>query len=67
MNTTQDFGFSGEEFTRESVPYAHDERPRSFLSCGVARQFLNADSQKYGIAVTATNAELAEFELSDNW
>jgi hypothetical protein len=52
MNTTQDFGFAGEEFTKESVPYA---------------QFFNADAQKYGIAVTANNAELAEFELSDNW
>lgn len=52
MNTTQDFGFAGEEFARESVPYA---------------QFLNADSQKYGIAVTSTNAELAKFELIDTW
>jgi hypothetical protein len=53
MNTTtQDFGFAGEEFARESVPYA---------------QFLNADSQKYGIAVTSTNAEIAQFELLDTW
>lgn len=48
----QDFGFAGEEFTKESIPYA---------------QFFNADAQKYGIAVTANNAELAQFELSDNW
>jgi Family of unknown function (DUF5895) len=52
MNNTQDFGFAGEEFAKESIPYA---------------QFFNADAQKYGIAVTANNAELAEFELSDNW
>jgi hypothetical protein len=41
--------------------------PSSLKSCGVARQFLNADSQKYGIAVTSTNAELAKFELIDTW
>jgi hypothetical protein len=41
--------------------------PSSLKSCGVARQFFNADSQKYGIAVTATNAEIAQFELLDSW
>lgn len=52
MNNSPDFGFNHEQFNQELVPYA---------------QFFNADAQKYGIAVTANNAELAQFELNDNW
>lgn len=50
----QDFGFGGEEFTGElsTVPYC---------------QFLNKDNQNFGIAVTSTNAELAQFRLIDTW
>ncbi|MEM8720918.1 MAG: DUF5895 domain-containing protein [Cyanobacteria bacterium P01_G01_bin.39] len=54
MNNYQDFGFSGEEFQGEmtTVPYC---------------QFLNASSQKFGIAITGANAELASFKADDNW
>ena len=54
MNKYQDFGFSGEEFRGEisTVPYC---------------QFLNANNQKYGIAITPANAELAEFRAIDSW
>jgi hypothetical protein len=50
----QDFGFNTEEFLGElsSIPYA---------------QFFNASDEKFGIAVTGTNAELAKFELIDTW
>ena len=50
----QDFGFNNEEFLGElsSIPYA---------------QFFNASDKKFGIAITGTNAELAQFELIDNW
>lgn len=54
MNNHRDFGFSGEEFQGEiiTVPYC---------------QFLNASSQRYGIAITSSNAELAGFKPSKNW
>ena len=54
MNNYQDFGFNSSEFLGEitSVPYC---------------QFLNAGSQKYGIAITPTNVELAEFKLINTW
>ncbi len=54
MNTYQDFGFGGEEFLGgiTTVPYC---------------QFLNASTKKYGIAITPTNAELAEFRAIDSW
>lgn len=54
MNNYQDFGFGGDEFRGEiaTVPYC---------------QFLNANSQKYGIAITPSNAELAEFKADESW
>jgi hypothetical protein len=54
MQNNHDFGFNSEEFLGElsSIPYA---------------QFFNASDHKFGIAVTGTNAELAEFELIDTW
>jgi Family of unknown function (DUF5895) len=48
----QDFGFNTEEFLLPSTPYA---------------QFINASDKKFGLAITSTNAELAKFELIDNW
>ena len=50
----QDFGFNNEEFLGElsSIPYA---------------QFFNASDKKFGIAITGTNAELAQFTLTDDW
>ena len=47
MDNQLDFGFSSEEFLGDltTVPYC---------------QFLNAGSQKFGLAVTSSNAELAE-------
>jgi hypothetical protein len=53
-NSSQDFGFGGDEFKGELsiVPYA---------------QFLNSNQDNYGIAITSANAELASFELIDNW
>lgn len=54
MNDYQDFGFNSEEFLGEltSIPYC---------------QFLNASNKNYGIAITPSNAELANFELIDSW
>ena len=54
MNNYQDFGFSGDEFRGEitTVPYC---------------QFLNASNQKFGIAITPSNAELAGFRSTDSW
>jgi hypothetical protein len=54
MNNYQDFGFNSEEFLGEltTVPYC---------------QFLNASSQKFGIAITPANAELAKFKIIDSW
>ena len=54
MTNYQDFGFGGEEFRGEitTVPYC---------------QFLNANNQKYGIAITPANAELAKFRAIDSW
>jgi hypothetical protein len=54
MNNYQDFGFNSEEFLGEltTVPYC---------------QFLNASSKNYGIAITPSNAELANFKLTDSW
>ncbi|MDJ0593077.1 MAG: DUF5895 domain-containing protein [Pleurocapsa sp. MO_226.B13] len=54
MSNYQDFGFSGDEYKGEltTVPYC---------------QFLNASSKNNGIAITPTNAELAQFELIDTW
>ncbi|MEM8676278.1 MAG: DUF5895 domain-containing protein [Cyanobacteria bacterium P01_G01_bin.67] len=54
MNNYQDFGFGGDEFRGEmtTVPYC---------------QFLNASKQKFGIAITPTNAELAEFKPDESW
>ncbi|MGL5833982.1 MAG: DUF5895 domain-containing protein [Waterburya sp.] len=54
MNNYQDFGFNGDEFLGEltTVPYC---------------QFLNASSQKFGIAITPANAELAKFKIIDSW
>ena len=54
MNNYQDFGFNSSEFLGEitSVPYC---------------QFLNAGSQKYGIAITPANAELAGFQSINTW
>jgi len=49
-----DFGFGGEEFTGElsTVPYC---------------QFFNKDNNNFGIAITSTNAELAQLELIGTW
>ena len=54
MSNYQDFGFGGDEFQGEitTVPYC---------------QFLNASSQKYGIAITPSNVELARFRACDGW
>lgn len=54
MSNYQDFGFSGDEFQGEitTVPYC---------------QFLNANSQNYGIAITPSNVELARFRACDGW
>lgn len=54
MTNTIDFGFNSSEFVGNltTVPYC---------------QFLNASSQKYGLGITSHNAELAEFELTENW
>lgn len=54
MSNYQDFGFGGEEFRGEitTVPYC---------------QFLNASNQKYGIAITPANADLAEFRGTSSW
>lgn len=54
MNNYQDFGFNSDEFLGEltTVPYC---------------QFLNASSQKFGIAITPANAELAKFKIIDSW
>ena len=54
MSNYQDFGFASEEYQGEltTVPYC---------------QFLNASSKNYGIAITPTNAKLAQFELIDTW
>ncbi|MCC0176559.1 hypothetical protein I4641_06150 [Waterburya agarophytonicola K14] len=54
MNNYQDFGFNSEEFLGEltSIPYC---------------QFLNGSNKNYGIAITPSNAELANFELIDSW
>ena len=54
MSNYQDFGFNSDEFLGEltTVPYC---------------QFLNASSKNYGIAITAANAELAKFELTNGW
>ena len=54
MSNYQDFGFGGDEFQGEitTVPYC---------------QFLNASSQKYGIAITPSNVELAGFRACDGW
>ena len=53
-NNRQDFGFGGEEFQGQlnTVPYA---------------QFLNAGSDKCGLAIASKNAELAGLELIDSW
>lgn len=50
----QDFGFNSNEFLGElsSIPYA---------------QFFNASDEKFGIAITSSNAELAQFTLTDDW
>ncbi len=54
MNNYQDFGFGGDEFRGEitTVPYC---------------QFLNSSSQKFGIAITPSNAELANFRSIESW
>lgn len=54
MSNYIDFGFGGDEYKVElsTPPYC---------------QFLNASSQNYGIAITPSNVELAQFELIDNW
>ncbi|MGL5940165.1 MAG: DUF5895 domain-containing protein [Waterburya sp.] len=54
MNNYQDFGFNSDEFLGEltTVPYC---------------QFLNASSQKFGIAITPANAKLAKFKIIDSW
>lgn len=54
MNNSLDFGFNTDEFVGEitTVPYC---------------QFLNANSKNYGMAITSANAELAKFELTDDW
>ncbi|MGF1588945.1 MAG: DUF5895 domain-containing protein [Pleurocapsa sp.] len=70
MSNYQDFGFNSDEFQGEitTVPYCQ------FLNSGVehgreTRPFppLNASSQKYGIAITPSNAELAGFKPVDSW
>lgn len=54
MQNNHDFGFNSQEFLGElsSIPYA---------------QFINASDEKFGIAITSSNAELARFELIDSW
>lgn len=54
MSNPLDFGFASSEFQGNltTVPYC---------------QFLNASASKFGLAITEANAELAEFELVDNW
>ncbi len=54
MSNYQNFGFDSQEFQGEltTPPYC---------------QFFNVSNQKYGIAITLINAELAEFELIDSW
>jgi hypothetical protein len=54
MSNYQDFGFNSDEFRGgiTTVPYC---------------QFLNATSQKYGIAITPSNAQLAGFKPVDSW
>lgn len=54
MDKYQDFGFNSDEFLGKlnSIPYA---------------QFINASSKKYGMAITSTNASLAETEIDKNW
>jgi hypothetical protein len=54
MNNYQDFGFNSDEFLGEltTVPYC---------------QFLNASSQKFGIAITSANADLAKLKIIDSW
>jgi hypothetical protein len=47
-----DFGFNREEFSLSSVPFA---------------QFINASDNKFGLAITGTNAELAQFSFTDAW
>ena len=49
-----DFGFGGDEFLGETkiIPYC---------------QFIISSTKDFGIAITSTNAELAKFELIDNW
>ena len=53
-NNHQDFGFGGEEFQGQlnTVPYA---------------QFINSNTDKYGLAIASKNAELAGLELIDSW
>ena len=54
MTNYQDFGFNSEEFLGKltNIPYC---------------QFLNASSKNYGMAITPSNAELANFQLVDSW
>ncbi|MEL6440477.1 MAG: DUF5895 domain-containing protein [Cyanobacteria bacterium J06621_8] len=54
MNNYQDYGFTGDEFLGEmtTVPYC---------------QFLNATQEKFGIAITTANAQLASFKPDANW
>ena len=54
MTKSKDFGFNSSEFldSLNTIPYC---------------QFLNASSQNYGLAITSTNAQGAEFELTDSW
>ena len=49
-----DFGFDREEFRGETkiIPYC---------------QFINSNTKDFGIAITSTNAELAQFNLIANW
>lgn len=52
MQNNQDFGFNSNEFLGElsSIPYA---------------QFFNASDEKFGIAITSSNAELANSDALD--
>lgn len=53
-NKDQDFGFASKEFTSTNkvIPYC---------------QFINADQNNFGLAITSNNIEISEFELSENW
>ena len=54
MTNYQDFGFNSEEFLGKpiNIPYC---------------QILNSSSKNYGLAITPSNAELANFQLVEGW